>query len=391
MYIMSNIKKNTLMPVILHTEASDGWGGQEIRIFNEMSGMRDRGYGILLAAPAHSTIYRKATEAGFETFAVPMNRASFIPGVLFLYRLIKARSVSLINTHSSRDHWVGSIAGRLSGIKVIKTRHISSRFNRSAFTRLAYKGLCDAIISTGEYIRERLRVELGVRSEKVHSVPTGISVERFGSGRRDHVRDEFDIASDVKIIGIAAVLRSWKGHIYILRALSLLLKDFPGVRLMFVGDGPYRPSIEEEIARLGLGGQVILAGHRDDMEDVISAFDIAVMASYESEGVPQFALQAMASGKPMVGAISGGIPEVIQDGVTGLLVPPKDPEAMAAAFKKLLSTEGLAEKMGDAGREVVISNFSFEGMLDKIEGIYAGLLSPSSSGVAMGHAAGSRT
>ena len=379
------------MPVVLHTEASDGWGGQEIRIFNEMSGMRDRGYSILLAAPAHSIIYKKATEAGFETFAVPMNRASFIPGVFSLYRLIKRRSVSLINTHSSRDHWIGSIAGRLAGIKVIKTRHISSRFNRSAFTRLAYRGLCDAIISTGEYIRERLRVELGVRPEKVRSIPTGISVERFGSGRRERIRGEFGIPESVKVIGIAAVFRNWKGHIYILRAMSLLLKDFPGVRLMFAGDGPYRPSIEEEIRRLGLGGQVIFTGHRDDIEDVIAAFDIAVMASYESEGIPQFALQAMAAGKPMVGTLSGGIPEVIQDGVTGLLVPPKDPEAMAAAFEKLLSTEGLAGKMGVAAREAVKNNFSFEGMLDKIEGLYEGLLNSSGGGVAMEHAAGSRT
>ena len=136
---------------ILHTEASTGWGGQEIRIFREMLGMRDRGHRMLLATPSGTALAARAGEAGVETFAINMDRKRLLGGVGSMRRLIRERGVDLINTHSSADSWIGSIAGRLEGIAVLRTRHISSAVHGTLPTRWLYGRLCDEVITTGEF------------------------------------------------------------------------------------------------------------------------------------------------------------------------------------------------------------------------------------------------
>src|SRR5512143_3521915 len=175
-------------PRVLHTEESDGWGGQEIRILAEMTGMKARGYDVLLATPGHTTIFARASEAGIETFEVPMDRRSFVRGTLALAGIIRRRGVDIINTHSSRDSWMGGVAGRLAGAKVLRTRHISSEIRKNPMSRLVYGPLCDGIMTTGEFIRGQLIRELGLDPAKVHSVPTGIDVEKFVRASGDAVR-----------------------------------------------------------------------------------------------------------------------------------------------------------------------------------------------------------
>jgi len=362
-------------PTILHTEASLGWGGQEIRILSEMLGMRSRNYEVLLATPSNSGIYQRATDSGFEVFDVKMDRTDFISGTLALKEIMKNRSISILNTHSSRDSWMGSIAGKLLGVKVLRTRHISSALNKNRLTRLVYGPLCDGIITTGELIRTQLINELSLNLDKIHSIPTGINVERFQTADGVSVRSTLRIPLDAVVLGIAAVLRSWKGHSHLLRAMPQILASYPEVKLMIVGDGPMRRRVEEELRDLNLGGSVILTGHREDIPEVVNSFDIAVIASYASEGIPQFALQAMAAGKPVIGTRIGGIPEVIQDGINGLLIDPQEPALIADAVKALLNDRERMKQMGEAGRRIVRDRHTAEKMLDCVEALYHRVLS----------------
>jgi glycosyltransferase involved in cell wall biosynthesis len=361
-------------PVVLHTEESGGWGGQEIRVLAEMVGMKSRGYEVILATPMEAAIYGRASQAGIETFAVRMDRAGFLSGVYELSGIIRRRRVSIVNTHSSRDSWMGSIAGRMAGIKVLRTRHISSTLRKNPLTRLVYGPLCDGVITTGEFIKGQLERELGLNPGKIHSIPTGIDVERYAGADGRGVRAGLGIKDGDVVLGIAAALRSWKGHVYILRAMPEILSEFPDVKLVIAGEGPYRAAIEPEAARLGLSGSVILTGHREDMPEVINAFDISVMASYASEGIPQFALQSMAAGKPVVGTTAGGIPEVVLDSVDGILVPPKDPASIARAVNSLLKDRDAMRRMGEAGRSMAREGHSTGRMLDSIESLYEKIL-----------------
>lgn len=359
---------------ILHTEASNGWGGQEIRIFREMLGIRSRGYRVLLAAPPEAALLARARQAGLETFAASMDRRHMPGGLSFLRRIIRENGVDVINTHSSSDSWIGSIAGRMEGIAVLRTRHISSAVSGSLLTRCLYGRLCDEVITTGEYIRNQLIRDLRLDPSRVVSIPTGIDVEELNGGSGVQFRMELHVERTAPVIGIAAVLRSWKGHLDLLEAVEAARRALPALRLLIVGDGPMRERIRAVARERGLEGCVVMTGHREDIANVIAAFDVAVMASYASEGIPQFALQAMAAGKPVVATRVGGIPEVVEDGVTGLLVEPRNPGLLAQAVVGLLQDPDKRRQMGVKARERVTASHSYEKMLDRIEECYRRLL-----------------
>lgn len=360
---------------ILHSEASNGWGGQEIRILNEMLGMRRMGHEVLLATPPHTSIYLRAIECGIETFPVSMDVPNFAPGVVYLSHLLRKRNVSIINTHSSRDSWIGSIAGRLAGVKVLRTRHISSRLRNNFLTRLVYGRLCHGVITTGEFIKNQLVRELRIDPERIYPIPTGVDLETFDGATGDRVREELGVSGDAPVLGVAAVLRSWKGHLFLLGAMPEVVAAYPEVKLLVVGEGPMRRCIEREVERLDLQSTVILTGYREDIPEVVNAFDIGVLASYASEGIPQFVLQAMAAGKPVIGTSVGGIPEVVIDGVTGLLVRPEDPESMGNAIRSLLGDHDRMKRMGEAGRSYVSERHSAGRMLDSLEKLYSMIMS----------------
>jgi glycosyltransferase involved in cell wall biosynthesis len=137
-----------------------------------------------------------------------------------------------------------------------------------------------------------------------------------------------------------------------------------------VGEGPYRVVIEEKVTQLGLEPWVRLAGFREPVAPWFALMDLVVLASYANEGVPQALLQALAMAKPVVGTTIGGIPEVVLEGETGLLVPPRDPHALTAALDRLRTDPDLCRKLGDRGREVVMERFSLEQMAAEIEAVY---------------------
>ena len=359
-----------MKPVILHTEVSDGWGGQEIRIFNEIIGVKNRGYDVILATPSQTTISWRAKEAGIETYDVPMGKADFVRGVYEIVKIVKKRRVSIINTHSSRDSWIGSIAGRLTGAKVVRTRHISSDLKKDVLTKLVYGPLTDAIITTGEFIRGQLINGLGIAGEKVTSIPTGIDIEKFSSGDVEKVRTELGFGPDDIVLGTAAALRSWKGHEFLIKAMPLLSKDYPQIKMVFAGEGRRKARIKNWADELGISKSLFLLGHREDVADVIKSFDISLLVSYASEGIPQFVLQSMAAGKPVIGTTVGGIPEVVRDGVNGVLVPPMDPAAIADAVRHLLAEPGRMEQMGRAGYDMAVRGHSLNAMLDSLEALY---------------------
>jgi glycosyltransferase involved in cell wall biosynthesis len=355
---------------ILHTEASVGWGGQEIRILSEVLGMKGRGHEVALAAPVHSKIYNRASAAGIKVFGINFDKYSLLTTAPALMKVIKTERVQLLNTHSSRDSWSGGVAGRLTGIKVIRTRHISSKLKSNPFSKLVYGFLTDGIVTTGNFIKEQLIRELGLSPRKIFSIPTGIGVEVFADADGEKVRREFGIGEGEPVIGIAAAIRSWKGHAYILRAMPEVLRHFPKAKLLIAGEGDLAPAMDALSKGLKIQGSVIFAGHREDIPEIIAAFDVSVMASYASEGIPQFALQSMAAGKPLVGTAVGGIPEVVKDGVNGYIVPPKDSGALADAILKLLSDPEKARGMGLLGRKMALEGHTKERMLDDMEALY---------------------
>src|SRR5690349_9434575 len=165
---------------VLHTEASLGWGGQEIRILTEARGVARRGHAVTLAAPAESRIYQEASRFGVKAMALPIGRKR-LGGALALRRFIAAEGFDLVNTHSSTDTWLTALACRslASAPPIVRTRHISAPLPANGATRWLYTRATDRIVTTGEKLREQMLRETGVAADRVVSIPTGIDLERF--------------------------------------------------------------------------------------------------------------------------------------------------------------------------------------------------------------------
>ena len=156
---------------VLHTEWSDGWGGQEIRIISEMKALRKNGVELCLATRAHSTIKQKALEEGFEVFEIPFKGNFDFVSIYKLSQIIKREHIDIVNTHSGKDTWVGGIAAKLSGAKFIRTRHLSNPINPSRTNFI--NELADYIITTGESVKESMIKNNRINSDRIISIPTG--------------------------------------------------------------------------------------------------------------------------------------------------------------------------------------------------------------------------
>jgi len=357
---------------ILHTESSLGWGGQERRIMVEAEAMQRRGHRVLLACDPRGELYRRAPGHGFSPFPLACGRWSNLGAWWRLRRLLREEQIDILNTHSSLDSWIGALAWRSlrDRPRLVRTRHLSTRVKNNPPTRWLYRAP-EAIITTGEVTRDLLSLHLGVPETRLFSIPTGVSLEEFAPREKDpELLARLRIPAGAFVFGTVAVLRSWKGHLYLLEALQEMVRNGEPAYFLVVGEGPYRVVIEEKIQELHLSPRVRLAGYQDEVAPWFALMDAVVLASYANEGVPQSLLQAMAMGKAVVGAAVGGIPEVVIEGETGLLVPPREAAALARALRLLREDAALRRELGRRGREFVASRFSLEQMAAEVEAVY---------------------
>ena len=355
---------------ILHTEASLGWGGQEIRIVRESAGMSKRGHRVIIAAPPQSTIFNRAPGEGLEVLPAEFRKKS--PGSIYqMVSLINRVRPDFVNTHSSSDSWVSSIAAKLSGRKpkIIRTRHLSTPISRSFLSRLIYDMLPDAVMTTGEEIRQRMIHVNGFRASNIFSVPTGIDLQRF-----DPEKTVPAFKTESFAVGMVGVLRSWKGHLFFLKAIPEILKRVGNAHFYIAGDGPQRENIENAIREMSLMEHISLLGHREDVPEIMAALDLIVHPSYANEGIPQSILQAFAMRKPVIASDTGAIGEIVIDRETGFLIKPGDPKEIAESVIELYNNPDLVTLLGNEGRLLVVREHSIEKMLNKIEALYGRLL-----------------
>ncbi len=354
---------------ILHTEWSEGWGGQEIRILLEMKEHRKQGHELYLLCPPRTKLAEEAGGAGIEVipYKIP---TSWNPGsIRRIKHLIQELKVEVLHTHSSVDSWAGGLAGRWAKVPVlVRTRHISVRVRRPWLNRIYY--LPDAIITTGEHIRRELLQTHKIPAEQIVSIPTGVDRGRFHPGPPDlELKKRMGLPIDSPVITLVAVLRAQKRHELVIAAAAEVIKDFPQARFIFVGDGPGRNRVEREIINAHLEAQILMTGYREDIPAILSFTDLGIISSV-AEGMPQFLFQILAMGKPVIATEVGGIPEVVTSGVNGLLVPPEDPAALAKAMVQVLGDPETARRLGEKGRRLVEQEYTVEKMAEKVYRVY---------------------
>jgi len=256
------------------------------------------------------------------------------------------------------------VPANLSSLRVVELQHryqlLLDRITSGWVTRYS---------AVGEAVRRFAIEEIGLDSAQVAVIPNGIDLEAFAGLDPNRIRREFRIPPAAPLIGTIGRLHPQKGLDLFLQAVSRLRADFPELRALVAGEGPDRPGLERLAASLDLSAAVIFTGLRRDPPELLAALDLFVLPS-RYEGMPNVILEAMAAGKAVVAAAVGAVPELVQEGQTGLLVPPEDADALARAVHLLLSDAELRRRLGANGRARVETEFSLEKMIRLTEELY---------------------
>jgi len=349
-----------------------GWGGQEVRVFAELEWMRAHGHWVALAAHPESEIAKRAKTEGIAFFPLETHKSQLPIEAARLTMWLGRHRVEIVNTHSSNDGWLAGLATHLAIEPIlIRSRHIEVDYPNKFWSGIAFRTFPHHVITTSQRIADRLIVELAVEPTRVTCIPTGVDLERFNGARTGTLHKELRLPPNVALVGMISVLRSWKGHGTFLDAAAQLLLDAKrSVHFVIAGDGPGREELAEKIAHEPWKDRVTLLGHRADVPNVLSSLDVLVLPSYAHEGIPQIVLQAQAMACPVVATMVGGIPEVVEDGVTGLLVPPRDFPALAEKIGMLLYDPKLSERLGHAARVNVEQHHSLDAMGQQLLQVY---------------------
>jgi len=305
-----------------------------------------------------------------------------LAAVALLTRTLREGNFTIMHAHSSRAGLVGRLAACRAGTPlVLFTAHNSIFYEQwPAWKKWLFAaaesmlGRCtDRIFTVSEALRKELLAREHLDAKRVVTVYNGIDVKRFQQGGdRLAVLRSLGMPPLGQVVGTIARLAPQKGVAYFIEAAAMLVKDYQ-VNFVIIGDGPLRRRLEAEAAERGLGQRVFFAGERRDIPEILSALDLFVLPSV-TEGFPLTLLEAMAAGKPVVATTAGGIPEAVVDQRTGLLVPPRDAQALAWAIATLLVDRNQAARFGLAGRERVLERFTVEVMIRRIEEEYRSLL-----------------
>jgi len=360
---------------ILHTEWSDGWGGQEIRILAESLAFIKKGYEITIAAQPKSQLYKKSKQAGVPTFELKMNKGLNLLAIYSLVKFIKKNKIQIVHTHSSVDSRTAGIAARICKIKVVRSRHISIPISKSFITYWQYMKLADKVITSGRDIRNIMIQRNKMSPNNIISAPAGANTEQFNIDRElKNIRPSYNINEKHFLVGIVSVLRSWKGHTYLIEAIEIIRKTIPNIRLIIVGAGPQKKTLERLIAQLDLKNNIILTGHQSDPAPFYKAMDLMILPSYAGEATSQVLPQAMLMGKPVISTETGGLTEVVIHNETGVVVPSKNSQAIANAIKNLYKNKKLRLRIASQGREHALNYFTFDKMIRTTDKVYCDLV-----------------
>ena len=358
---------------VLHVDSERPWRGGERQVLELMRRQRRRGDDPHLAAPRVSAIYERATGERFPVHAVAMRGTWDLASAFAIARLHRELHPDLVHWHAARAHALGAIASLFApGPARILSRRVDFPVRRSVGSRLLWSLPVEAIAAISEGVKEAL-IRSGVASERIRVVPSGIDLAPFETpADRAAIRARLGVEPDIVLALQAAALASHKSQTDLLQAAARIRGEAPCLRVWIAGEGPLRRELDLEHQALGLGTTVRLLGFREDVNDLLQAADLFVVSS-SLEGMGTATLDAMASGLPLVATRVGGIPEIVEDGVTGILVPARDPGALAVAMLRLVNDPELRARFGAAGKSRV-REFSADRTEERTRAMYEEVL-----------------
>lgn len=329
---------------------------------------RDRFVPSICAFESQGTLKSEFVAQGMTVYPLFKKEGIDVAVPFKLAGLLKSERIDILHTHDASPWLYGGLARLLCpGLRLIHTEHshIASSKNLLLHAENLLSKVSAAVVADSAYVAEFMRNKAKIKQLKI--IYNGIDTEKFNSHQRFVIGNES--SSNTVVIGTVARLVPVKDHRTLLQAFKLLASEYQNIELLIIGEGELRGELEEFSKRLGIQERVKFIGERHDISSLLEKLDIFVMSSL-SEGLSIAILEAMASGLPVVATNVGGNSEIIIDGITGFLVPKKEPEKLAGSISILIKDKKMVYQMGQNGKKRVRANFSIDKMVDEYETLY---------------------
>jgi glycosyltransferase involved in cell wall biosynthesis len=370
---------------ILYLSPTSQMGGGEQSLLGIITAIDKTRFQPVVLCPDEGPLVNKLREYKIEVIILPiprLRRLNFILNFKTLYQLIsiiKKDKIVLVHGNGTRENLVGGLAGKINDIPVVWHCRNLIVPGMVDWERHFYQ-LPSVIIANSQAVSLRFLFK-GRIPAKVKVIYNGVDVNTFSPNVDGKIiRDELEISSDEILIGMVGRIGEGKGHKYFLEAAQKLTEFCKNCRFMVVGDTIFNEKLLTKnnfvkyCEKLGISSHVIFTGHRSDIPHIMASLDVLTLAT-EAEPFGRVLIEAMAAGKPVIATNAGGVPEIVLDGQTGILVPPRDSHALAAAMLTLVRDSKLRRKMGECGRKRAEINFSNKTMIEKVEQLYSQLIS----------------
>lgn len=353
---------------ILFINSIQMFGGGEIWMLRTLRALQDRGHQVWLCCRPGAEVGKRALEAGIAVEYLKFG-GDFDPRTIFKLALFMKRAhIEIVLTNMDKELRLGGMAAKLAGVPVvIPRRGIDYPLKNRWRYRWAYNVLATRIMANSQATkRALLRNAPWLDADRIEVIYNGIEAEPFMQPSPRDFRTEWRIKPEELVLGFVGQLDERKGIRVLLAAFQRIKREWPQTRLVFVGQGPLRELIVDEIDKQRWGEAVLNPGFLDDIAGVMQALDILLLPSYW-EGFGIVLIEAMAAGKPAISTDTSSMPEIIADGQTGFVVPPGDVEALADRVMQLLRDTTLREKFGRAARQRVLEKFTQQRMIAELE------------------------
>ena len=358
----------------LHIDTARTWRGGQNQVLLTVNGLREIGQRAALVAHPDGELRKRAAE-GLELIPLAPKSEMDFTAAWRLNRVIKRLKPDVIHAHDAHGVAMAGLALSLGAgtakngePPLVISRRVDFHLRNNSLSRWKHRQV-DCFIAASEAIRQMLVAD-GVPEDRTVTVHEGIDVGHVVSQPLVDVHKAFFLPHGAPVVGNVAALVPHKGQRHLIEAAHLVVQKIPDVRFVILGEGELREALERLVREYHLEKHVLLPGFRTDVLGCIKSFDLFVMSSV-TEGLGTSLLDAMACSRPIVATKAGGIPEVVDDGVTGVLVEPRDHTAMAGAIIGLVNDTARRQAMGDAGFARVNGKFTVEKMIAGTAAVYA--------------------
>ena len=368
------------MKILITNDARSIAGGENYVLYLA-DGLSARGHEILIAPLAGSELERVSREKGYETFGIPYGaHGKEFNAVRVMVKALKGKNIDIVHTNSNLDRTIAAAAGKFIGAKNISTIHSCLSINRNIIHWYRNKYTIDHFTPVGHSTKKIMVETDKIPPEKITVVHIGIpegKIKRTEAGRKK-VRDEFGITEKNIVLGSLSRLVEFKGHRFLLKAFKESVeKGNNDIRLMIVGEGELKESLIRQAAEYKINDKVIFTGARNDVQDILSAFDIFTQFSIDSGGetFPVAIIEALSAELPVAGSRVGDIEFLIDNNKNGYLVEPQNISQFNDGILRLINSENLRREMGTASREKFVNEFTLEKMINNMEIVYRKVVS----------------